>query len=68
MKGLEIISCGGVARTPNSVVDKVHMIDKATSPPASKVNKFDACPPLTDPKSRIPVMRCGGKDNSVAIK
>lgn len=44
----------GVAITPSIVVVKVHTTDKATSPPESKVNKFDAWPPLTDPSKMMP--------------
>ena len=40
--------------TPKSVVENVQTIDNATSPPANNVNKFDACPPLTEPSRIIP--------------
>ena len=45
----------GVASTPRSVVEIVQITERATSPPASKVNKLDAWPPLTEPSNIKPI-------------
>ena len=60
----------GVAATPNIVVDNVHTTDSETLPPANNANKFDACPPPTDPKMMVPAATCGlqpGSNCDIAI-
>mmetsp|Transcript_17811 Transcript_17811/g.21783 ORF Transcript_17811/g.21783 Transcript_17811/m.21783 type:complete len:128 (-) Transcript_17811:638-1021(-) len=46
----------GVVSTPSTVVENVQITESATSPPASKVNRFDACPPLTEPSNTMPAV------------
>ena len=49
----------GVVTTPNIVVDNVQTTESETFPPANSVNKFDACPPPTDPKMIVPAATWG---------
>ena len=44
----------GVAPTPSSVVDTVSSTESAASPPAISAKRFEACPPLTAPRSTTP--------------
>jgi len=57
----------GVANTPKSVVEMVHTTDNATSPPAIKLNKFDAWPPLTQPSKTSPIIWLDEYDRTLAM-
>lgn len=57
----------GVIITPKTVVERVQTTDRATSPPANNVNKLEACPPLTEPRSTIPAVWLGVYRNTDAI-
>ena len=55
----------GVAITPRSVVESVQITDIATSPPAIRVNKLDAWPPLTQDNSNRPTtVELGAEKNT----
>lgn len=50
------LASSGMATVPNSVVDRVHATDSATSPPASNEKRLLAWPPDTHPSNISPAL------------